>query len=122
MLLLERAGHVVVLAEEMGFAAVDAFRRERFHFVIPTDLQTPETPGIQATREDRTLEGPNGSPMLIVAFDRARHARGDCERCEHASIDGDVTKPIDRARQPPRHRFYRLSVYFHSIGPASIAV
>ena len=92
-LLLERAGHVVVLAET-GIAAVDAFRREPFDLIL-MDLQMPEMGGIEATREIRTLEGPNGSHTPIVAL-TAHAMQGDRERCERASMDGYVTKPIHR--------------------------
>ena len=92
-LLLERAGHVVVLAET-GIAAVDAFKREPFDLIL-MDLQMPEMGGIEATREIRTLEGPNGSHTPIVAL-TAHAMQGDRERCERASMDGYVTKPIHR--------------------------
>jgi len=92
-LLLERAGHVVVLAET-GIAAVDAFRREPFDLIL-MDLQMPAMGGIEATREIRALEGRNGSHTPIVAL-TAHAMQGDRERCERASMDGYVTKPIHR--------------------------
>jgi Response regulator receiver domain len=84
-LLLERAGHVVVLAET-GIAAVDAFMREPFDLIL-MDLQMPEMGGIEATTEICALEGPNGSHTPIVAL-TAHAMQGDRERCARASMDG----------------------------------
>jgi two-component system sensor histidine kinase/response regulator len=91
--LLERAGHSVVLAET-GVAAVDAFTREVFDLIL-MDLQMPEMGGIEATGEIRRLEVANGRHTPIIAL-TAHAMQGDRERCERASMDGYVAKPIRR--------------------------
>ena len=91
--LLERAGHSVVLAET-GVAAVDAFTREAVDLVL-MDLQMPEMGGIEATGEIRKLEAASGRHTPIIAL-TAHAMQGDRERCERASMDGYVSKPIRR--------------------------
>jgi CheY-like chemotaxis protein len=91
--LLERAGHQVVLAEN-GVAAVDAFARQTFDLIL-MDLQMPEMGGIEATGEIRKMEAKTGAHTPIIAL-TAHAMQGDRERCERASMDGYVSKPIRR--------------------------
>jgi two-component system, sensor histidine kinase and response regulator len=91
--LLERAGHTVVLAET-GVAAIDAFTRETFDLIL-MDLQMPEMGGIEATGEIRKLEAKEGRRTPIIAL-TAHAMQGDRERCEQASMEGYVSKPIRR--------------------------
>ncbi len=90
---LERAGHVVVVADN-GQAAVAACLRESFDLIL-MDLQMPEMDGFQATAEIRRLEARRGSYTPIVAL-TAHATAGDRERCEAASMDGYASKPIQR--------------------------
>ena len=92
-LLLERAGHSVELAET-GVAAVEAFKRETFDLIL-MDLQMPEMGGIEATAEIRTLEAADGRHTPIIAL-TAHALQGDRQRCQQASMDGYVSKPIHR--------------------------
>jgi signal transduction histidine kinase/DNA-binding response OmpR family regulator len=91
--LLERAGHRVVLAEN-GVAAVAAFEREQIDLIL-MDLQMPEMGGIEATTQIRRIEAGTGRRVPIVAL-TAHAMQDDRERCEQASMDGYVTKPLHR--------------------------
>jgi len=91
--LLERAGHSVVVAET-GAVAVDVFMLEPFDLIL-MDLQMPDMGGIEATGEIRRLEAASGRRTPIVAL-TAHAMQGDRERCERATMDGYVSKPIRR--------------------------
>ena len=104
--LLERLGHVVVVAGS-GREALEALDRERFDLVL-MDVQMPDVDGLEATRSIRAREAeashgrwmpPAGSsyvaggriPLVAVT---AHAMQGDRERCLAAGMDGYVTKPI----------------------------
>jgi signal transduction histidine kinase/DNA-binding response OmpR family regulator len=91
--LLERAGHTVVLAET-GIAAVDAVKNEPFDLIL-MDLQMPEMGGFEATTLIRSYEAGTGRFTPIIAL-TAHAMQGDRERCEEASMQGYVSKPIRR--------------------------
>jgi signal transduction histidine kinase/CheY-like chemotaxis protein len=91
--LLERAGHQVAVAEN-GAAAVEAFEKDTFDLVL-MDLQMPEMGGIEATSVIRQLQAGTGQRTPVIAV-TAHATQGDRERCEQASMDGYVSKPIRR--------------------------
>ena len=92
--LLRARGHVVK-AVENGRAAVAAIEAAADPFdVVVMDLQMPEMGGLEASQAIRTLEGPAGRRVPIVAL-TAHALRGDRERCLQAGMDDYMSKPID---------------------------
>jgi CheY-like chemotaxis protein len=89
--LLEKQGHVVVVANN-GREAVAAASRRRFDLVL-MDIQMPEMNGFEATTAIRELERQNGEHLPIMAM-TAHAMKGDRERCLAAGMDGYVAKPI----------------------------
>ncbi len=94
--LLERQGHVVVVANN-GVAALTALehatlRSERFDLVL-MDVQMPEMDGLEATVQIRQREQSVGGHVPIIAM-TARAMKGDRERCLAAGMDGYLSKPI----------------------------
>ena len=88
---LERAGHVVTLAEN-GREALDAFDRGAFDLVL-MDMQMPEMGGADAIAGIRSRERATGGHVAIVSL-TAHALEGDRERCLEAGADGYVSKPI----------------------------
>lgn len=94
--MLEKEGHVVVLAEN-GKRAVELYEGgERFD-VILMDMQMPIMSGIEATGVIRALEEKSKGHIPIVAL-TANAMAGDREVCLDAGMDGYVSKPINRAQ------------------------
>lgn len=91
-LLLTRAGHAVVIAEN-GAIAVERFEREAFDCVF-LDIQMPVMGGVEALETLRTMEKSVGIPIIALT---AHALSGDRERYLEAGFDGYLTKPIDRA-------------------------
>jgi signal transduction histidine kinase/ActR/RegA family two-component response regulator len=91
--LLEKAGHSVTVAGN-GLEAVAAFARQPFDCIL-MDVQMPEMGGFEATAEIRCLEAATGGHVPIIAL-TAHVMQGDRARCERASMDGYVSKPIGR--------------------------
>ncbi len=101
--LLERAGHLVVLAAN-GREAIEAWTRERFDLIL-MDVQMPEMDGYEATRAIRTMEeNQPGFPRIPILAMTAHAMKGDEERCLEAGMDAYVTKPV------------RMEVLFQAIG------
>ena len=90
--LLERWGHVAVLAED-GRQAVAAFAAGRFDIVF-MDVRMPEVDGLEAARAIRRLEEIRGGRTPIIAM-TAHAIKGDRERCLAAGMDDYLPKPID---------------------------
>ncbi len=89
---LERAGHVVVLAED-GREAVEHYAAGRFHLVF-MDVQMPEMDGMQATRAIRELEASAGLPHTPIVAMTAYAAAEDRDNCLAAGMDDYLSKPV----------------------------
>jgi signal transduction histidine kinase/DNA-binding response OmpR family regulator len=89
--LLERRGHVVVLANN-GAEAVRIVQRSVFDAIL-MDVQMPEMDGYAATAAIRRQEQGTGRRTRILAM-TAHAMEGDRERCLAAGMDGYVSKPI----------------------------
>ena len=90
--LLERRGHVVVVAEN-GKEAVAALERESFDIVL-MDVEMPEMDGMQATTVIREREQTAGGRIPIIAM-TAHAMKGDRERFLQTGMDGYIAKPIE---------------------------
>ncbi len=104
--LLEKAGHVVVMADN-GEAALAACAREVFDIVL-MDVQMPVMDGLQATAELRRREGGTGRHVPVIAL--TAHAMADDRaRCLDSGMDGYVTKPVE-----PRRLFAAIQELLHA--------
>ncbi len=92
--LLERHGHVVVLAGN-GRQAVDLFDRELFDLVF-MDVQMPEMDGLQATLAIRAAEEKAARPRTPIIALTSMAEPEDRRRCKEAGMDFHLAKPIDR--------------------------
>ncbi|HEY3969389.1 MAG TPA: response regulator [Planctomycetaceae bacterium] len=92
--LLERKGHVVVVANN-GAEAVGLSRSQPFDLVL-MDVQMPEMDGLEATRVIREREASLGIHLPILAM-TAQAMAGDRERCLEAGMDDYLTKPVRSA-------------------------
>jgi CheY-like chemotaxis protein len=90
-LMLEKAGHVVVIASN-GAEAVEHVRNEAFDIVL-MDIHMPVMDGLEATRAIRKQEQQSGKKVPIVAL-TAYAMTGDRERFLREGMDGYVSKPI----------------------------
>ena len=91
--LLEKRGHIVVIAEN-GRAALDALEREAFDLIL-MDVQMPVLGGLEAAsciRERERIAG-GGARIPIIAL-TANAMAGDRERCIGSGMDEYLTKPI----------------------------
>jgi CheY-like chemotaxis protein len=89
--LLEKRGHVVVVAKNGG-EALDALDKQKFDLVL-MDVQMPEMDGLQATAAIRKGEMMSGKHIPIIAM-TAHAMAGDKERCLDSGMDDYITKPI----------------------------
>jgi two-component system sensor histidine kinase/response regulator len=89
--LLEKEGHVVVVADE-GAKALKAFQENTFDLIL-MDVQMPVMDGIEATAAIRQAEQTTGRHVPIVAM-TAHAMAGDRQRFLEAGMDGYVSKPI----------------------------
>jgi PAS domain S-box-containing protein len=88
--LLNSWGHGVDVAGN-GLQAVAAVRRSRYDVVL-MDVHMPELDGLQATRQIRALELPNGAvPIIALTADALAGAR---ETFLEAGMDDYISKPI----------------------------
>src|SRR5690606_31757690 len=97
--LLERAGHVVILANN-GEEALEALEGRHFDVVL-MDVKMPVMGGIEATQAIRAREARHSwvvqgdwKPIPIIAM-TAHAMQGDRQRCLDAGMDDYVSKPID---------------------------
>ncbi len=89
---LERAGHVVVVAEN-GRQVIEALESEKFDLIL-MDVYMPEMDGLEATRiiRDRTVDLGQHIPIIaMTATDTQEHRR--C--CGEAGMDGFISKPLN---------------------------
>ena len=94
-ILLERAGHRVVIAQN-GREALTHAATGSFDAVL-MDVQMPELDGMDATRLIRRGELATGKHLPIIAM--TAHAMvGDEQRCLDAGMDAYVQKPIQPAK------------------------
>ena len=89
--LLEKEGHVVVVADD-GVKALKACKENTFDLIL-MDVQMPVTDGIAATAAIRQIEQTTGHHIPIVAM-TAHAMAGDRHRFLKAGMDGYVSKPI----------------------------
>jgi signal transduction histidine kinase/DNA-binding response OmpR family regulator len=89
--LVERAGHVVVTAEN-GAEAVRKVEAERFDVVL-MDVEMPVLNGFEATALIREREEITGQRVPIIAL-TAHAFTGFREQCLARGMDGHVSKPI----------------------------
>jgi len=89
--LLEKRGHIVVLAQN-GREALEALAQRTFDIVL-MDGQMPEMDGFEATKLIRQREKASGTHLPIIAL-TAHAMRGDKERCLACGMNGYVSKPI----------------------------
>ena len=106
LMLLERAGHRVTLAND-GIEAVEAWAAGHFDVVL-MDIQMPRLGGFDATARIRALELEHSAATSTTAGTPARHTPivaltahamiGDEERCLAAGMDAYLSKPLRRKR------------------------
>ena len=89
--LLEKEGHVVVLAED-GAKALKACHENTFDLIL-MDVQMPVMDGLEATAAIRRTEQATGHHIPIIAM-TAHAMTGDRQRFLKAGMDGYVSKPI----------------------------
>ena len=94
VLLLERWGHEVALAQD-GFEAVTLFGQRAWDLVL-MDMQMPNMDGVAATRAIRATET-NGRRTPIVAM-TANAMNADRELCLEAGMDAFLSKPFEVER------------------------
>ena len=95
VLLLERLGHDVTLAEN-GRLALELVRAAPFDAVL-MDVQMPEMDGFATTRAIREWERSVERRTHIIAL-TAHAMHGDAQRCLDAGMDGYLAKPVDAAQ------------------------
>ena len=91
MALLEKEGHVVVVANN-GREALAALESHDVNLVL-MDVQMPEMDGLEATAAIRAKERQSGEHIPIIAI-TAHALTGDRQRCLDAGMDDYVAKPI----------------------------
>ena len=89
--LLEKRGHVVVLAED-GARALDALEKQIFDLIL-MDVQMPVMDGVQATAAIREREKVTGAHIPIIAM-TAHAMEGDRQRFLASGMDGYISKPV----------------------------
>ncbi len=89
--LLEKEGHVVVVADD-GAKALKACKENTFDLIL-MDVQMPVLDGMEATAAIRQTERSTGHHVPIIAM-TAHAMAGDRQRFLKAGMDGYVSKPI----------------------------
>ena len=92
MSLVGKLGYQVDLAEN-GLEAIAATGKRRYELIL-MDMQMPEMGGIEATRNIRSLGGPNALTPIIALT--ANAMKSDYEACCAAGMNDFMTKPINR--------------------------
>jgi len=93
--MLEKAGHVVTLAEN-GRQAVSLLLDQNFDCVL-MDIQMPVMDGIEATRMIRTSTWPESKRKIPIIALTAYAMSGDRERFLMAGMDDYLAKPVSMA-------------------------
>ncbi|GAB6113236.1 PAS domain S-box protein [Desulfomicrobium salsuginis] len=91
-IILTRAGHEIVLAEDGG-KAVEALEGQRFDCVL-MDIQMPVMDGVQATMAIRQSESLRGKRRVPIIAMTAYAMTGDREKFLTAGMDGYIAKPV----------------------------
>ncbi len=104
--LLEKRGHVVVVAET-GKAALGTLEKEQFDIIL-MDIEMPDMDGFAATAAIRDREQTTHAHIPIIAM-TAHAMGGDKERCLAAGMDGYVAKPLQ-----PRELFAAIEEFVPS--------
>ena len=89
--LLEKEGHVVVVADD-GAKALKACKESTFDLIL-MDVQMPVMDGMETTAAIRQTEQTTGHHIPIIAM-TAHAMAGDRQRFLKAGMDGYVSKPI----------------------------
>jgi signal transduction histidine kinase/CheY-like chemotaxis protein len=89
--LLEKRGHVVVLAEN-GARALEVLEQQSFDIIL-MDVQMPVMDGVQATTAIREKERTTGTHIPIIAM-TAHAMEGDRQRFLGSGMDGYISKPV----------------------------
>lgn len=92
MSLVRKLGYEVDLAEN-GLEAIAATGKRRYELIL-MDMQMPEMGGVEATRNIRSLGGPNALTPIIALTANAMES--DYEACRDAGMNDFMTKPINR--------------------------
>jgi len=90
--LLEKRGHVVVLAEN-GARALEVLEQQSFDIIL-MDVQMPVMDGMQATAAIREKERTRGAAHIPIIAMTAHAMEGDRERFLGSGMDGYVSKPV----------------------------
>lgn len=95
--LLQKAGHEVVLAQD-GEQAVSLVQQDGDFDAILMDVQMPNMDGLEATAEirRREREAASGEPGIPILAMTAHAMEGDREMCLNAGMDEYITKPIQK--------------------------
>ncbi|MBI4184497.1 MAG: response regulator [Proteobacteria bacterium] len=89
--ILERAGHVPVMADT-GDRALDLLEEEGFDICL-MDINMPGTSGLDVVKLYRFSHiGENRLPIIALTADATTETRA---RCEEAGMDAYITKPVD---------------------------
>jgi CheY-like chemotaxis protein len=86
---LERAGHVVTIAEN-GLEAVELAKRDRPDLIL-MDISMPIMSGIEATQVIRRTPELQTTPIIALT---AHAMEGDAEKCLSVGCDAFATKPV----------------------------
>ena len=89
---LNKLGYTVDIASN-GEEAVDLFKKEKYGLIL-MDIMMPVMDGIEATREIRKIEKPEGKRIPIIAL-TANALNSDRENCINSGMDEYMTKPFD---------------------------
>ena len=76
-----------------GLEAVAAINRSTYDLIL-MDVQMPEMDGVEATKQIRTLAGPDGQIPIIAMT--ANAMQGDREKFLEAGMTDYVSKPVDQ--------------------------
>ena len=93
-LILENAGHQLVLAEN-GKDALERYREDNEFDLILMDVQMPIMTGIEATRHIRAFEENQTRAISIIGL-TAHVLDEHTEECIQAGMNDVLGKPIDR--------------------------
>jgi len=90
--LVSKLGYQVDIAEN-GLEAIASTGKRRYDLIL-MDMQMPKMGGVEATRNIRSLGGPNALTPIIALTANAMES--DYEACRAAGMNDFMTKPINR--------------------------